>query len=500
LGRFEAFRGKGEKMKTNLHTIMIVLLAFGFLVVGCAEAPLKVAPVDKSENPTEVAKKLGSDIAAAKSDQVDALSPTWFGRARQSYAQAEIGLKKGTALAVIRTSLAAGRAQLEQAQKHATKSRFHIPDVIESRNAAIKANAGQFKKEFSILENDFFKMTEAVEEDNIKYVNKKKKSIDDRYRALELRGIKSTALSGVRQMMKTAKDRDLGEVAPESFVLAQSKLDDAEQYISKNRYASEGISQKVREAKFYAQRLYQVAGASKKLDEMEPEQISLWMEGYLHQSSMALKGNDRRNMSFDGQQDEILRDISDIKKNRSASAAQLEAKAAEIAKLKQRVADLEGTTYKERADKERLAAEKKFNALYIKVQGYFTDQEAEVYKKGQQCIIRLKAIQFPVGKAVIVPGNYALLTKVQRAIKTFGSPRVRIEGHTDSTGTERLNQRLSQNRAQAVKQYLVANATLPGGNISALGYGSSRPLVSNATAAGRAINRRIDVVIRPIMR
>lgn len=478
---------------------MVALLVSGFLVFGCAEAPLKVAPVDQSENPTDLAKKLGSDLSAAKSDQVDALSPTWFGRAQQSYAQAESGLKQGTALADIRKSIASGRAQLEQAQKFAKKSRFHMPDVIESRNAAIKANAGQFKKEFAGLENDFFKMTEAVEEDNIKYVTKKKKSVNDRYRALELRAIKDAALSEVRKMMKAAKDRDLDEVAPKSFVLAQSKLDDAEQYITKNRYAKEGISQKVREAKFYAQRLYQLAGTSKKLDKMEPEDISLWMEDYLHQSSMALKGNDRRNMSFKGQQEEILGDISDIKKNRSASAAQLEAKSAEIAKLQQRVADLEGTTYKERADKERLAAEKKFNALYTQVQGYFTDQEAEVYKKGQQCIIRLKAIQFPVGQAVIVPSNYALLTKVQKAIKTFGRPQVRIEGHTDSTGSEGLNQRLSHDRAQAVKKYLVANATLPDSKISALGYGSSRPLVSNSTSAGRAINRRIDVVIKPKM-
>ncbi len=486
-------------MKINFRSIMIVLLASGFLVVGCAEAPLKVAPVDKSENPTDLVKKLGSDIAAAKSDQVDALSPTWFGRAQQSYAQAESGLKEGTALADIQKSIAAGRAQLEQAKKFATKSRFHLPDAIESRNAAIKANAGQFKKEFASLENDFLEMAEAVEEDNIKYVTKKKKSVNDRYRALELRAIKNNALSEVRKMMKSAKDRDLDEVAPKSFVMAQSKLDDAEQYISRNRYAQEGISQKVREAKFYAQRLYQIAGTSKKLDKMEFEDISLWMEDFLHQSSMALKGNDRRNMSFDGQQEEILGDIADIKRNRSASAAQLEAKAAEIAKLKQRVADLEGTTYKERADKERLAAEKKFNALYTQVQGYFSDREAEVYKKGQQCIIRLKAIQFPVGQAVIVPSNYALLTKVQKAIKTFGQPLVRIEGHTDSTGSEGLNQRLSHNRAQAVKQYLVANATLPDSKISALGYGSSRPLVSNATAAGRAVNRRIDVVIKPKM-
>jgi outer membrane protein OmpA-like peptidoglycan-associated protein len=486
-------------MKINFRTIMMVLLACGFLLVGCAEAPLQVAPVNQSENPTILVSKLGGDITEARSYQVDALSPTWFGRAQQSYAQAEKGLRQGAALAKIRENIAAGRAQLGQARNFAKKTRFHLPDVIESRDAAIKANAAQFKKAFAGVENDFSKMAEAVEQDNIKYLTKNKKSVSDRYRSLELQAIKDTALSETRKMMKTAKQSDLDEIAPASYVQAQSKLDEAEQYISQNRYAKEGIAQKVRETKFFAQRLYQIAGASKKMDEMEPEQISLWMEDYLHQSSMALKGNDRRNMSFDGQQEEILSDISHIKKNRSASAAQLEDKAAEIAALQQRIADLEGTTYKERADKERLAAEKKFNALYTQVQGYFTDQEADVYKKGQQCIIRLKAIRFPVGQAVIVPGNYPLLTKVQKAIKTFGNPQVRIEGHTDSTGTEGLNQRLSHNRAQAVKQYLVANATLPVDKISALGYGSSRPLVSNATAAGRAVNRRIDVVIKPVM-
>lgn len=486
-------------MKVYAKHVMIFLMAIGLLVSGCAEAPLKVAPVDKSQNPTALTKQLGEDLAAARAKQVDVLSPTWFGRAQQSFSQADGGLKKGTALADILKSIAAGRAQLEQAQTFAEKSRFHMPDIIDSRNAALKAQANQFKNEFMDIDGDFKELAEAVEEDNIKYVSKNKKSVSDRFKALELRAIKQNNLGEVRKMMRTAKDRDLDEIAPKSFVMAQSKLDDAESYITRNRYANDKIAEKVREARFFAQRLYQIAGTSRKLEKMEPEAISLWMEDYLHQSSMGLKGNDRRNMSFDGQQEAILGDIADIKQNRSASAAQLEAKSAEIAKLNQRVSDLEGKTYKERADKERLAAEKKFNELYTKVQGYFSDNEADVYKKGQQCIIRLKAMQFPVGQAVIMPQNYDLLTKVQKAIHTFGDPDVRIEGHTDSTGSEGLNQRLSNDRAKSVERYLVANGTLPDSKISALGYGSSRPLVSNATAAGRAVNRRIDVVIKPRM-
>jgi outer membrane protein OmpA-like peptidoglycan-associated protein len=150
-----------------------------------------------------------------------------------------------------------------------------------------------------------------------------------------------------------------------------------------------------------------------------------------------------------------------------------------------------------RADRERLAAEKQFNELYGKVQGYFSTDQAEVYKRSKHLVIRLKAIQFPVGQAVIVPSNYPLLTTVQKAIRAFGEPDVIIEGHTDSTGSEALNKELSRNRAESVQQYLIHNLVLPAEKVMARGYGSSRPLASNATASGRAVNRRIDVIIKP---
>jgi outer membrane protein OmpA-like peptidoglycan-associated protein len=148
-------------------------------------------------------------------------------------------------------------------------------------------------------------------------------------------------------------------------------------------------------------------------------------------------------------------------------------------------------------DKEQLAAEKRFNELFVEVQNIFSTDEAEVYKQGNRLIIRLRAIQFPVGQAIIMPDNYALLSKVQRSIRTFGDPDVVIEGHTDSTGSDDVNENLSQQRAESVRQYFVANKTLSYEKIVAVGYGSKRPLASNATLEGRAINRRIDVIISP---
>jgi len=77
---------------------------------------------------------------------------------------------------------------------------------------------------------------------------------------------------------------------------------------------------------------------------------------------------------------------------------------------------------------------------------------------------------------------------------------VLIEGHTDSTGSVAVNKRLSEERAEAVREYLIANKTLSEDKIFAVGYGSTRPLASNETAEGRAINRRIDLIIKPLSR
>jgi len=180
----------------------------------------------------------------------------------------------------------------------------------------------------------------------------------------------------------------------------------------------------------------------------------------------------------------------------------------DIAALNKRIDSLEGTSKTARKIKEnllaeqkaieqKLIAERKFNKKYLEVQTFFKATEADVYKQKNQLVIRLKAIKFPVGTAVILSENYSLLSKVQRSIQIFDGPSTVVEGHTDSTGSDEINQVLSNQRADAVRNYLVANKTIPGDKIDSRGYGSSRPLASNATPEGRAINRRIDVIINP---
>jgi len=237
-----------------------------------------------------------------------------------------------------------------------------------------------------------------------------------------------------------------------------------------------------------------IAEETKKIQQMEPEDIALEMEALLHTTSSRLAAPDMRDQSFEQQEENILATISARQADQAFAAKKIKEQQLELTDLHQKIAMLEGQSLQQQ---KRLLAEKQLNQLFSEVRGYFEPREAEVYKRENQLIIRLKTIRFPVGQSVIMPDNYALLSKVQRAIRAFGEPDVIIGGHTDSTGPEPLNEHLSQQRAEAVRQYLVANGIVPFEKIIAVGYGSMRPLASNSTEEGRAMNRRIDVTISP---
>lgn len=111
-------------------------------------------------------------------------------------------------------------------------------------------------------------------------------------------------------------------------------------------------------------------------------------------------------------------------------------------------------------------------------------------------LIRLVQLKFPSAKSEVDQKYFDLLGRVKAALDTYGDRNYRIEGHTDDQGDVKLNQKLSLKRAEAVRDFLVAAGVDPA-QIKALGYGEVRPIASNEFAKGRAMNRRIDIVIEP---
>ena len=105
-------------------------------------------------------------------------------------------------------------------------------------------------------------------------------------------------------------------------------------------------------------------------------------------------------------------------------------------------------------------------------------------------------IQFTPGSDRIMPGSYLLLDKLGETMTSFGNTVLRIEGNTDSTGTQAVNVPLSEKRAQAVKAYIVENFPhIPPTRFQTIGRGAANPIAENTTEAGRQQNRRTDIKV-----
>lgn len=103
-------------------------------------------------------------------------------------------------------------------------------------------------------------------------------------------------------------------------------------------------------------------------------------------------------------------------------------------------------------------------------------------------------ISFAVGRADIEPNFRPVLNRFATSLQDNPGTEVTIIGHTDSTGSDALNNALSLNRADAVRDYLVARGVSPN-RINIDGRGSREPIASNNTAAGRASNRRVEIFV-----
>lgn len=122
--------------------------------------------------------------------------------------------------------------------------------------------------------------------------------------------------------------------------------------------------------------------------------------------------------------------------------------------------------------------------------------DAEVVRDGDKIYVALPSgILFDTGKDALKPAVKESLGKAAATLKT-SETTVIIQGHTDSTGSDSINQPLSQRRADHVRDFLISSG-VPASRMTAVGYGSSRPAVPNDTDANRALNRRVQLEISP---
>ncbi len=501
-----------------LKEFTVCLFALLFLLTACGAPQVQVKQIQPTEDPSTELTSLTSAVFDGRQQQLNVLSPDWYAKAGEALEKARKGMTTGESSAKVLEEIAYGKAYIEKARDYARVAKTVIGDTIAARDAAIKADAMVFTREYQDLEEKLLDLTRSIEGGNVARAKNNSKKLTQGYSELELRAIKENTLGEVRKLIAIAEKQMAPKIAPLTLAEAKNALNEADRFISEHRYERERMQAKAAAALFQAKRLEQVMLQAKRIAQMTDEESYLWVEGLLSSTVELLNAPDMRNLAMKVQQQNVHGSIAalqkdnaylrkKIKEDRAKLEEAIAGKQAEILEQKKRIAVLEGESLearkarelleaKEREAQAKLEAEHRFQQHFVEVQKMFTKEQGEVYKQGHDLVIRLKAIRFPVGQAFIMPENYDLLSSVRNAIQTFGSPDVIIEGHTDSTGSAAKNEQLSQQRANAVREYFVANQALKPEKVMAIGYGSERPLAANDTQEGRAINRRIDVIIR----
>jgi len=159
--------------------------------------------------------------------------------------------------------------------------------------------------------------------------------------------------------------------------------------------------------------------------------------------------------------------------------------------LEQQQAELQSSVAQLGAEAEKLRAERA--QLASRLEGALS-KVAETQSSARGLIVNLPDILFATNEATLKAEAREVIAKLSGILLIMPELNLRVEGHTDSTGGDEYNQRLSERRAASVRDFLVTNG-IEMGRIVAAGYGKTRPRADNASAEGRQKNRRVEIVI-----
>lgn len=430
--------------------IRVLLIA---LAVGCSSKP-DVKEFPKSANAQEELSNLEMAINNSKNDNLDLLAPVSIADARESLDEAKEMQEDDKSDRKVLKEVALGQAYLERARANAEANRVPLQDVLSARNEAVAAKADSLlPAELAKLDKKVAAETAKMEKEKDDELKEKRSDFITGYRDLELAAIKKGHLGEAKFLIDQATRDGARNLTPKTYAETSKRYKEADEYITQNRHDTGAIETYAQSALSSARELETTVAAAKGVRASTPEETALKMraeEERMSNAQNALAAERASNMTL------------------SASNTEME-------------------------------REKKLNAIYEEARSKFSPEEAEVYKQGKNLVIRLRALHFPKSEASLKGENFALLKKVEEVIASFDKSMVMVEGHTDASGGKALNEKLSTERAEAVKQYLEANTPAEKVvEIESTGYGYEKPLASNKSASGRAQNRRVDVIIEPV--
>ena len=417
----------------------------------------------------------------AKDARADLLSPNNYADAQSAYAKAEKEVSNGRADRAGKELTKVNEA-LNKALTASQLAVVTFEDSLAARDLAVTANAAKFEPEmWGSAEKQFTDAAKRLEGGNVDSARKSADKATNGYRDTELAAIKTAILGAARALIADADSNKVDRYAGNTLATAKGLVAQASTDLDSDRYTTAGPQMLAAEAEYEARHSLYLASQLKALKDkkMTGEELILAWEKPLRDVAGALGTSTDMTEGYAAPGAAALDRANSV----TAQNAEMEARITAL--------ELElGSSELVVQETERLQSQLR------EIEAQFNPNEARVFREGNDLIMRLVGLSFPVGQSVIQTEYYGLLQQVQQALSIFPDDNIVIEGHTDSTGSDELNLRLSRERADSVAQYLIANLGMSQARVKSVGYGKNRPIANNETSEGRALNRRIDVVIK----
>lgn len=436
---------------------------------------------------------LKSRLDHGLANQVDLLAPNAFERAQGLFKRALGEAERSKDPNAGDNVAKEGLALLDRADAAADSARGTLSNSLEAMKGAEEAQAHVlYPAEFKALEKTLRHAGKALEEGNQKEGIEKNALLTNEFNALHLKALKTSIAEQADQAYKEAVSAGANRLAPLTLKSAKNELDIAKRIldVEKENYPK---------AQFHAERAKYLALRAKyisdvlvgfKTDKLTEEQIVLWYQDQLAKIHTPMP----EEISFDAPNRDVVSTFENDLANHMTNLKESEARALiaekKIALLSEKLQAGPGRTLMEQATWEE---------NFREVSALFTKKEAEVLKRDHDVIIRANGFYFPSGKAELLPRNFSLLNKIVTAILKYPRAHIEVEGHTDSQGPKSLNMKLSEERAKNIAEFLVKLAGIDASRVSSVGVGGERPIASNQTVEGRALNRRIEIIIKNAM-
>ncbi len=431
-------------------------------------------------------------MLAANEAQANLLAPISYERAARFYRDAESALARGRRVDGIREDLSEAVSNFDVAVNAANLARITLGAAFAAREDAMAAEAQTYaERQWREAEETFSSAARRLEDATLSRARRLGDEAEEQFRAAEMTAIETNYLSSARMRIEAADDENVERYAPKTLERAENLLAEAEASLRRDRYDTDYPRTLAREANYEARHATHLAERIRAMLARDATAEDLLLEAEAPLAALAGEldlvaefdeGYDAPSAAMRAAIVELRRAQEDLRQ-RDEQVVFLEN---ELASLEAQLGD----------ESEQRQLQEQIQARFAQVDSVFTDEEAQVLRRGNDVIVRM-GLNFDVGSASVKPEYFPLLGKIQAAIDVFPGSTVEVQGHTDAFGADESNMLLSERRAQAVLQYLRANVQVRAVTLEAVGYGETVPLANNETAAGRLRNRRIDLLIRP---